>query len=85
MHAGQLHAHHALSPWHTSHRRHRSADGGMAMAAAAAVPLLPGNGLTDLFTNRVFLVGFWAWFTAQTLKVRVRVSYGMRLGAPAAC
>jgi hypothetical protein len=36
------------------------------------VPLLPGGGINDLFTNRVFLAGFWAWFTAQTLKVRAQ-------------
>lgn len=43
------------------------------------VPLLPGNGFSDLFTNRVFLAGFWAWFTAQTLKVGMVV--GQRVGA----
>jgi hypothetical protein len=34
------------------------------------MPALPGGGFADLFTNRVFLAGFWAWFCAQTLKVR---------------
>lgn len=42
----------------------------LAMAAAVVLPALPGGGVNDLFTNRVFLAGFWAWFTAQTLKVR---------------
>lgn len=42
----------------------------MAMAAMALLPSLPGGGFSDLFTNRVFLAGFWGWFTAQTLKVR---------------
>lgn len=41
------------------------------LAALSMVPLLPGGGVSDLFTNRVFLAGFWAWFTAQTLKVCV--------------
>lgn len=45
-------------------------DASSAVAALSMVPLLPGNGVSDLFTNRVFLAGFWAWFTAQTLKVR---------------
>lgn len=40
------------------------------MAAMALMPALPGGGFSDLFTNRVFLAGFWGWFTAQTLKVR---------------
>lgn len=40
------------------------------LAALSMVPLLPGGGINDLFTNRVFLAGFWAWFAAQTLKVR---------------
>jgi uncharacterized protein len=40
-----------------------------ALAAMAVLPVLPGGGLSDLFTNRVFLAGFWGWFTAQTLKV----------------
>jgi acid phosphatase family membrane protein YuiD len=35
----------------------------------AVMPALPGGGFADLFTNRVFLAGFWAWFCAQTLKV----------------
>lgn len=42
------------------------------VAAMAAMPALPGGGISDLFTNRVFLAGFWGWFTAQALKVRVR-------------
>jgi hypothetical protein len=45
----------------------------VAMAAAAAasmaMPSLPNGGMTDLFTNCVFLAGFWAWFVAQFLKV----------------
>lgn len=41
------------------------------MLAALAIPQIPGNGLSDLLTNRVFLVGFWSWFSAQFLKVRV--------------
>jgi acid phosphatase family membrane protein YuiD len=40
----------------------------------AVVPALPGGGFTDLFTNRVFLAGFWAWFCAQTLKVRMNAA-----------
>lgn len=39
------------------------------MAAAFASPTFPGNGIDDLWTNRVFLVGFWAWFLAQFGKV----------------
>ncbi|EFJ45394.1 hypothetical protein VOLCADRAFT_94209 [Volvox carteri f. nagariensis] len=42
---------------------------GLAMLAAVAIPPIPGNGVTDLLTNRVFLVGFWSWFTAQFLKI----------------
>ncbi len=42
------------------------------MLAALAIPQIPGNGLSDLLTNRVFLVGFWSWFSAQFLKVRAR-------------
>lgn len=42
----------------------------MQLMAAMALPMLPGGGINDIFTNRVFLSGFWAWFTAQTLKVR---------------
>lgn len=36
------------------------------------MPVLPGQGFADLLTNRVLVVGFWAWFVAQFLKVRVR-------------
>jgi acid phosphatase family membrane protein YuiD len=50
------------------------------LAAMSVLPLLPGGGVTDLFTNRVFLAGFWAWFCAQTLKVRLR--NGRLLAAP---
>lgn len=39
------------------------------MAAAMVLPVLPGGGINDIFTNRVFLAGFWAWFCAQTLKI----------------
>jgi hypothetical protein len=49
-------------------------------AAALALPSLPGAGVNDLFTNRVFLAGFWAWFTAQTLKVGGARGAGMRRG-----
>lgn len=42
---------------------------GYAMLAALAIPQIPGNGLSDLLTNRVFLVGFWSWFSAQFLKI----------------
>eukprot|EP00877_Chromochloris_zofingiensis_P000793 jgi/Chrzof1/10714/Cz05g09230.t1 len=38
-------------------------------AAFLALPVLPGGGFNDLFMNRVFLAGFWAWFTAQFLKI----------------
>jgi hypothetical protein len=44
----------------------------LQLMALMAMPMLPGNGINDIFTNRVFLAGFWAWFTAQTLKVRWR-------------
>ncbi|KAG2498826.1 hypothetical protein HYH03_003019 [Edaphochlamys debaryana] len=37
--------------------------------AALVIPPLPGNGVLDLLTNRVFLVGFWAWFCAQFFKI----------------
>eukprot|EP00878_Enallax_costatus_P006669 GHUV01006990.1.p1 GENE.GHUV01006990.1~~GHUV01006990.1.p1 ORF type:complete len:276 (+),score=66.75 GHUV01006990.1:270-1097(+) len=56
-------------------RRHRlqellaGNDVSAAMAAMAVLPVLPGGGFSDLFTNRVFLAGFWGWFTAQTLKI----------------
>lgn len=39
------------------------------LMAALVLPTLPGGGINDIFTNRVFLAGFWAWFTAQTLKI----------------
>ncbi|GFR43856.1 hypothetical protein Agub_g4982 [Astrephomene gubernaculifera] len=42
---------------------------GLALMAALTIPPVPGNGITDLLTNRVFLVGFWSWFTAQFLKI----------------
>lgn len=41
----------------------------LASAAAVVLPALAGGGVSDLFTNRVFLAGFWAWFCAQTLKI----------------
>ena len=47
-----------------------------AMAAMTMLPVLPGGGFSDLFTNRVFLAGFWGWFTAQTLKVSEREGAG---------
>lgn len=56
-------------------RKHRlqellvGSDATTAMAAMALIPTLPGGGFSDLFTNRVFLAGFWGWFTAQTLKI----------------
>ncbi|PNW75523.1 hypothetical protein CHLRE_12g530100v5 [Chlamydomonas reinhardtii] len=39
------------------------------LAAGLAIPPVPGNGVADLLTNRVFLVGFWSWFSAQFLKI----------------
>jgi hypothetical protein len=42
---------------------------GVLLATVLAAPSFPGGGVSDLFTNRVFLVGFWAWFLAQTGKV----------------
>lgn len=42
------------------------------MAAVLVLPSLAGGGVNDLFTNRVFLAGFWAWFMAQTLKVSIQ-------------
>ncbi|GIL90624.1 hypothetical protein Vretimale_15758 [Volvox reticuliferus] len=42
---------------------------GLLMLSALAIPPIPGNGMIDLVTNRVFLVGFWSWFTAQFLKI----------------
>jgi acid phosphatase family membrane protein YuiD len=48
----------------------RAAAAAMPLAAlAVAMPSLPGGGLADILANRVFLAGFWAWFTAQTLKI----------------
>jgi hypothetical protein len=44
----------------------------LQLMAVLALPVLPGGGVNDIFTNRVFLAGFWAWFTAQTLKVRAQ-------------
>ncbi|KIY99788.1 hypothetical protein MNEG_8171 [Monoraphidium neglectum] len=41
----------------------------LQLMAVLALPVLPGGGVNDIFTNRVFLAGFWAWFTAQTLKI----------------
>ncbi|GBF87919.1 phosphatidic acid phosphatase-related protein [Raphidocelis subcapitata] len=41
----------------------------LQLMAAFVLPTLPGGGVNDIFTNRVFLAGFWAWFTAQTLKI----------------
>jgi len=43
----------------------------MAAAVALALPSLPGGGVNDLFINPVLVAGFWAWFTAQFLKVRI--------------
>ena len=73
--AGQSPRQHVLRP-----RPHRGDAGALGlgphplqlMAAAMVLPTLPGGGVNDLFTNRVFLAGFWAWFTAQTLKVSRR-------------
>jgi acid phosphatase family membrane protein YuiD len=39
------------------------------LAAALLVPTLPGGGVADLFTNRVFMAGFAGWAVAQCLKV----------------
>uniref|UniRef100_A0A383W5Z8 Uncharacterized protein n=1 Tax=Tetradesmus obliquus TaxID=3088 RepID=A0A383W5Z8_TETOB len=61
-----------LGLWCKRHRLQQlllGSDGLSAVAAMAVVPALPGGGFTDLFTNRVFLAGFWAWFCAQTLKI----------------
>jgi acid phosphatase family membrane protein YuiD len=48
-----------------------AATGGAALSASSSslLPTLPGNGFNDLFTNRVFLAGYWAWFAAQLLKI----------------
>lgn len=47
---------------------------GLCMGAAAAVPLtsFKGNLLQQLSGNYVFVVGFWAWFAAQFMKVSRR-------------
>ena len=31
--------------------------------------MLPAACLTDITSNNVLMTGFWAWLTAQTLKV----------------
>lgn len=41
----------------------------LASSSFSLLPTLPGNGFNDLFTNRVFLAGYWAWFAAQLLKI----------------
>ena len=42
----------------------------LCYAAVVMMPQLNGNGALDLFTrNYVFKAGFWAWLSAQTLKV----------------
>lgn len=38
---------------------------------ALGMPTLPGNGWSDLVSNRIFVTGFMAWLTAQILKVGV--------------
>eukprot|EP00882_Tetradesmus_deserticola_P008367 GHRQ01008824.1.p1 GENE.GHRQ01008824.1~~GHRQ01008824.1.p1 ORF type:complete len:288 (+),score=92.76 GHRQ01008824.1:223-1086(+) len=61
-----------LGQWCKRHRLQQlllGGDGVPAVAAMAVMPALPGGGFADLFTNRVFLAGFWAWFCAQTLKI----------------
>lgn len=45
------------------------ADAKGMLAMGFAVPTLPGAGLADLFANKVFMTGFWAFFAAQFLKV----------------
>lgn len=42
------------------------------LAAPLVAATLPGGGFADLFTNRVFMVGFWAWFCAQFGKIFTR-------------
>jgi hypothetical protein len=42
---------------------------GGLLAAALVVPALPGGGVADLFSNRVFMAGFAGWAVAQCLKV----------------
>lgn len=50
--------------------RHRDGAGGLCLAAAAVVTgALPAACLTDITSNNVLMTGFWAWLTAQTLKV----------------
>lgn len=46
-----------------------SAAASAASSGHLSLPTLPGNGFNDLFTNRVFLAGYWAWFAAQLLKI----------------
>ncbi|CAK0779515.1 hypothetical protein CVIRNUC_004791 [Coccomyxa viridis] len=42
----------------------------LCYAAVVMMPQLNGNGALDLFTrNYVFKAGFWAWLSAQTLKI----------------
>jgi len=86
------HRHHGPSPQNAqnTHRDSSLTFGGQSVpmpllaAAVYALPVLPGGGVNDLFTNRVFLAGFWAWFTAQTLKVRL-VALGLPFTQPIAC
>jgi len=40
--------------------------------AAAALPAALAEAFAELMGNRVFLVGFWAWFLAQFLKIFTR-------------
>ncbi|MEW5299418.1 MAG: hypothetical protein WDW38_004564 [Sanguina aurantia] len=39
------------------------------MAMLITPALLPGSPAADLLTNRVAVIGFWAWLAAQTLKI----------------
>lgn len=50
---------------------------GLSLGAAAAVPLtsFQGNLLQQLSGNYVFVVGFWAWFAAQFMKVGTPCSF----------
>jgi len=53
-----------------SQSNHYWGQGSSILAASLlTIPALPGGGFNDLFTNRVFLAGFWGWFMAQTLKI----------------
>lgn len=45
--------------------------GSPLMAMSMAAPALPGSGIGDLLSNRVFMTGFTAWFLAQFAKVSV--------------